>query len=204
MVSEVEISTKAQAKSVAGLADGLASLAIGQNDGFEIYEMDWRTKINLQDAAAGSKAADGKMSANKTVRRYVGQSSSAEYIQQDRHSTLHQSIHPDQLHYIKLFPSWRPTTPDRPHPLPPRIAHDAPRIIRPVRNGPSKRCVALRSSWNRQNRPRSSGSIQHTQLLMYRRQRPRAIVIVPRRDGREVEGRIRRSKETESMCDCFG
>ena len=78
-VSEVEVSTKAQAKSVAGLADGLANLAIGQNDGFEIYEMDWRTKINLQDAAAGSKAANGTMS-TKTVRRHVDQSSSSEYI----------------------------------------------------------------------------------------------------------------------------
>lgn len=78
-VSEVEVSTKAQAKSVSGLADGLASLVIGPNDGFEIYQMDWRTKINVQDAAAGSKAANGTMS-TKTVRRHVDQSSSSEYI----------------------------------------------------------------------------------------------------------------------------
>jgi hypothetical protein len=66
-VSEVEVSTKAQAKSVAGLADGLASLAIGQNDGFEIYEMDWRTKINLQ-VDGDRKTGEGAKSTAKTVR----------------------------------------------------------------------------------------------------------------------------------------
>jgi len=65
-VTEVEISTKA-AKSVAGLADGLAGLAIGQAD-FEIYEMDWRTKIHLQEEAEGSKSGTGAQTMTKTVR----------------------------------------------------------------------------------------------------------------------------------------
>ena len=65
-VAEVEVSTKA-AKSVAGLADGLASLAIGQTD-FEIYEMDWRTKIQLREKGNGSKSGTGAQTATKTVR----------------------------------------------------------------------------------------------------------------------------------------
>jgi hypothetical protein len=72
-VSEVEVSTKAQAKSVAGLADGLASLAIEQNDGFEIYEMDWRTKINLQNVGSDSKQGDGTKSVARTVRPPIHQ-----------------------------------------------------------------------------------------------------------------------------------
>jgi hypothetical protein len=49
-VVDVEVSTKVSSKAVspASLADGLANLAIGQND-FEIYEMDWRTKLQLQE-----------------------------------------------------------------------------------------------------------------------------------------------------------
>jgi hypothetical protein len=65
VVSEVEVSTKA-AKSVAGLADGLASLAIGQND-FEIYEMDWRTKIHLQEGGEELRSGAGQ-TLKKTVR----------------------------------------------------------------------------------------------------------------------------------------
>jgi hypothetical protein len=72
-VSEFEVSTKAQAKSVAGLADGLASLAIGQTDGFEIYEMDWRTKINLQNVDGNSKPGDGAKSVARTVRPPIHQ-----------------------------------------------------------------------------------------------------------------------------------
>jgi hypothetical protein len=64
-VSDVEISTKGN-KSVAGLAEGLASLAIGPND-FEIYEMDWRTKIQLQEASEGSKAGAGTTAPTKKV-----------------------------------------------------------------------------------------------------------------------------------------
>jgi hypothetical protein len=63
--NEVEVSTKAT-KSVAGLADGLASLAIGQNE-FEIYEMDWRTKIHLQEESERSKSGTGQ-AVTKTVR----------------------------------------------------------------------------------------------------------------------------------------
>jgi hypothetical protein len=65
-VTEVEVSTKAT-KSVAGLADGLASLAIGQND-FEIYEMDWRTKIHLKEEGEGSKSGTGARTGTTTVR----------------------------------------------------------------------------------------------------------------------------------------
>ena len=57
-VTEVEVSTKA-AKSVAGLADGIAGLAIGQAN-FEIYEMDWRTKIQLKEAGEGSRSGTGQ------------------------------------------------------------------------------------------------------------------------------------------------
>lgn len=64
-VNEVEVSTKA-AKSVAGLADGLASLAIGHND-FEIYEMDWRTKIHLQEGGEELRSGAGQ-TVTKTVR----------------------------------------------------------------------------------------------------------------------------------------
>lgn len=98
-VSEVEVSTKAQAKSVAGLADGLASLAIGQNDGFEIYEMDWRTKINFQDAAAGPKAADGAKPGIKTV--------SHPSISADRQNTSSKTGIPP---YINLFTPTNSTT----------------------------------------------------------------------------------------------
>jgi len=69
-VAEVEVSTKAT-KSVAGLADGLASLAIGQAD-FEIYEMDWRTKIHLKEEGDGSKSGTGAQTATKTVRLRPG------------------------------------------------------------------------------------------------------------------------------------
>ena len=65
-LTEVEVSTKA-AKSVAGLADGLASLAIGKSD-FEIYEMDWRTKIHLGEEGEGSKSGAGAQTVTKTVR----------------------------------------------------------------------------------------------------------------------------------------
>jgi hypothetical protein len=68
MVSEVEISTKA-AKSAAGLADGLAILAIGQTD-FAIYEMDWRTKIHLQEGGEEFKAGTAQAVA-KTVRLFL-------------------------------------------------------------------------------------------------------------------------------------
>lgn len=65
-VNEVEVSTKAT-KSVAGLADGLAGLAIGQAD-FEIYEMDWRTKIHLKEEGERSKSGTGAQTGAKTVR----------------------------------------------------------------------------------------------------------------------------------------
>jgi len=65
-VTEVEVSTKA-AKSVAGLADGLASLAIGQND-FEMFEMDWRTKIHLQEESEGSKSGTGAQTVSQAAR----------------------------------------------------------------------------------------------------------------------------------------
>jgi hypothetical protein len=66
MVSEVEVSTKAT-KSVAGLADGLASLAIGQNE-FEIYEMDRRTKIQLKDEGEEPKSGTGAQTVTQAVR----------------------------------------------------------------------------------------------------------------------------------------
>jgi hypothetical protein len=71
VISGVEVSTKSQAKSVAGLADGLAGLAIGQND-FEVYEMDWRTKVILeegsQDKAAPPETGNaGDKAVSKTV-----------------------------------------------------------------------------------------------------------------------------------------
>lgn len=68
-VSEVEISIKSQAKSVAGIADGLSSLAIGQGE-FEIYEMDWRTKIHLQEGGARSESETTGQATVKNVRLF--------------------------------------------------------------------------------------------------------------------------------------
>lgn len=56
-ISDVETSTKAQAKNVSSLTEGLAGLAIRPEDGFEIYEMDWRTKVLFADEGEGR---DGK------------------------------------------------------------------------------------------------------------------------------------------------
>jgi hypothetical protein len=63
-VSEVDVSTKG-AKSVAGLEDGLASLAIGKGE-LDVYEMDWRTKIHLQDGTDTQKSG-GSQAAAKNV-----------------------------------------------------------------------------------------------------------------------------------------
>lgn len=56
-VTEVEPSTKVQTKGVSTLTESLAGLAIGAKDGFEVYEMDWRTKVILGDEASESKTA---------------------------------------------------------------------------------------------------------------------------------------------------
>lgn len=63
-ITDLEVSTKG-GKSVAGLADGLSGLNI-DSGGFEVYEMDWRTKIHLQESGEGSKAAAGQI-ATKNV-----------------------------------------------------------------------------------------------------------------------------------------
>lgn len=57
---EVEPSTKVQAKGVSTLTESLAGLAISPKDGFEIYEMDWRTKVILGDEASESKTVAQK------------------------------------------------------------------------------------------------------------------------------------------------
>ena len=56
-VLEVETSTKVQHKGVANLTDSLAGLAIGPKDGFEIYEMDWRTKVIVGDEEVEAHSA---------------------------------------------------------------------------------------------------------------------------------------------------
>lgn len=64
-VVDVEVSTKAnKAVSAASLAEGLANLAIGQND-FEIYEMDWRTKVHLQGDVDEGKGGSAGSSSKK-------------------------------------------------------------------------------------------------------------------------------------------
>jgi AAA family ATPase len=64
-VVDVEVSTKAnKAVSAASLAEGLANLAIGQND-FEIYEMDWRTKVHLQGDTDEGKGGSAGSSSKK-------------------------------------------------------------------------------------------------------------------------------------------
>lgn len=56
-VKEVEPSTKVQSKGVTTLSESLAGLAIGPKDGFEIYEMDWRTKVIMSGEEPESKTA---------------------------------------------------------------------------------------------------------------------------------------------------
>lgn len=88
---DVEISTKGQNKAataaVAGLADGLASLAIDQDDDFEIYEMDWRTEIHLmgdgqdrqngQDSGAAKTASGVDKAVGDSARRLADEQSSS-------------------------------------------------------------------------------------------------------------------------------
>lgn len=52
-----------QTRNVASLADGLASLAIDNREGFEVYEVDWRTKVLVdgdEEAANTSRKGDVK------------------------------------------------------------------------------------------------------------------------------------------------
>lgn len=48
-INSVEPSTKAQTKSASTFSESMAGLVIGPRDGFEIYEMDWRSKVILED-----------------------------------------------------------------------------------------------------------------------------------------------------------
>lgn len=73
-VLEVETSTKVQHKGVANLTDSLAGLAIGPKDGFEIYEMDWRTKVIVGDEGAEAEPAqkDSKAQPFRSNVRRIG------------------------------------------------------------------------------------------------------------------------------------
>ena len=74
-VKEVEPSTKVQSKGVTSLAESLSGLAIGPKDGFEIYEMDWRTKVIMGDEQPEAKVAqkDRILQTNQSVCLYTPQ-----------------------------------------------------------------------------------------------------------------------------------